>query len=103
MEIDGDEDEDPENMEQYVFMEIKSTVSFKEIDIDEMLKHATLEDLMKGMYMNKKVEKRRVGPSEDEQILEFYQTGKAMNFNSGDSEDFTKKIEQGGWDFQGTG
>lgn len=34
-------------------MELKSTASFKDIDIDAMLEHTTFDDFMKGLYMNK--------------------------------------------------
>ena len=34
-------------------MELKSTTSFKDIDIDQMLEHTTFDDFMKGLYVNK--------------------------------------------------
>jgi NAD+--asparagine ADP-ribosyltransferase len=36
-----------------LYMELKSTNTFKDIDIDAMLEHSTFEDLMKGMYLSK--------------------------------------------------
>lgn len=35
-------------------MELKSTSSFKDIDIDAMLEHTTLDEFMRGLYINKK-------------------------------------------------
>jgi hypothetical protein len=34
-------------------MELKSTASFKDIDVDAMLEHTTFDQFMKGLYMNK--------------------------------------------------
>jgi len=34
-------------------MELQSTSSFKDIDIDAMLEHTTLEDFMRGLYISK--------------------------------------------------
>lgn len=51
------EDEDFENMPQYVYMELRSTASFKDIDIDALLEHTTFEDLMKGLYNSRIVGK----------------------------------------------
>lgn len=31
-------------------MELKSTASFKDIDIDAMLEHTTFDDFMRGLY-----------------------------------------------------
>ena len=38
-------------------MELKSTSSFKDIDIDRMLEHTTFDEFMKGLYLNR-VEKK---------------------------------------------
>ena len=38
-------------------MELKSTTSFKDIDIDAMLEHTTFEEFMRGLYMNKVAQK----------------------------------------------
>jgi hypothetical protein len=32
-------------------MELQSTVAFKEIDIDKMLQHTTMEDFLRGLYL----------------------------------------------------
>jgi hypothetical protein len=50
---DLDYDSDVENQPQYLYMELKSTASFKDIDIDQMLEHTTFDDFMKGLYINK--------------------------------------------------
>lgn len=33
-------------------MELQSTVAFREIDIDKMLEHTTLDDFLRGLYVN---------------------------------------------------
>lgn len=37
----------------YLYMELKSTSSFRDIDIDKMLEHTSLDDFMRGLYVNK--------------------------------------------------
>jgi hypothetical protein len=37
-------------------MELTSTSSFKDIDIDRMLEHTTLDDFMRGLYSSGKPE-----------------------------------------------
>lgn len=61
---DGEfEDEDYENMPEYVYMELRSTASFKDIDVDAMLEHTTFEDLMKGLY-NSRIAGKQAASSE---------------------------------------
>jgi hypothetical protein len=48
---DDDEGDSYDNMANYVYMELQSTVAFKEIDIDQMLKHTTLDDFLRGLYV----------------------------------------------------
>ena len=56
VKLDGDMieeenyDEDDGNRASYLYMELQSTSAFKEIDIDSMLEHTTMEDFMKGLY-----------------------------------------------------
>jgi translation initiation factor IF-3 len=45
-------DEDLENRPSYIFMELESTASFKDIDIDKMLEHTTMDDFMRGLYVS---------------------------------------------------
>ena len=49
---DGDDDDNFEGKSNYVYMELQSTVAFKEVDIDKMLEHTTLDDFLKGLYVN---------------------------------------------------
>lgn len=37
----------------YLYMELQSTSSFRDIDIDKMLEHTSLDDFMRGLYVNK--------------------------------------------------
>ncbi len=40
-----------DGLQNYVYMELQSTVAFKEIDIDQMLQHTTLDDFLRGLYV----------------------------------------------------
>jgi len=40
------------NAASYLYMELRSTATFRDIDIDSMLEHTTLDDFMKGLYIN---------------------------------------------------
>lgn len=46
-----DEGEFLEGLQNYIYMELQSTVAFKEIDIDQMLQHTTLDDFLRGLYV----------------------------------------------------
>jgi hypothetical protein len=49
-------------------MELGSTVSFKDIDIDKMMEHTTLDDFLKGLYINQAGAATK-GPSEHDKIM----------------------------------
>lgn len=49
---DEEEGEDLENSKEFVKMELQSTVAFRQIDIDKMLDHTTLDDFLKGLYIS---------------------------------------------------
>ena len=61
-------------------MELRSTTSFKDIDIDAMLEHTTFEDFMKGMYVSK-VQGRKAESGKPQHMNEYdkmmhqFQTG----------------------------
>lgn len=44
------DDDDFEGKSNHLYMELQSTVAFKEIDIDKMLQHTSLDDFMRGLY-----------------------------------------------------
>lgn len=48
---DGLDEEGLDGMGNFVYMELQSTVAFKEVDIDEMLQHTTLDDFLRGLYI----------------------------------------------------
>ena len=50
---DYEYDDDYENQNEFLFMELRSTASFKDIDIDAMLEHTTFDEFMKGLYANR--------------------------------------------------
>lgn len=47
---DGDE-EDFDSMGNHIYMELQSTVAFKEVDIDQMLQHTSMDDFLRGLYV----------------------------------------------------
>jgi hypothetical protein len=50
--VEDDEDMgDMENLSNHIYMELQSTVAFKEIDIDQMLQHTTMDDFLRGLYV----------------------------------------------------
>jgi hypothetical protein len=49
-DLDEDNFEDETDRPTYLYMELQSTSSFKDIDIDKMLEHTTLDDFMRGLY-----------------------------------------------------
>ena len=44
-----DEGEFLDGLQNYIYMELQSTVAFKQIDIDQMLQHTTLDDFLRGL------------------------------------------------------
>lgn len=50
--IDDSDAEDEDEGPSYLMIELTSTVAFKEVDIDKMLEHTTLDDFLKGLYLN---------------------------------------------------
>jgi hypothetical protein len=51
-QIDDEAFEDEDDRASYLYMELQSTSSFKDIDIDKMLEHTTLDDFMRGLYQS---------------------------------------------------
>ena len=49
--VEDDEDEDFDDKANYIYMELRSTVAFRSIDIDQMLQHTTIEDFLRGLYI----------------------------------------------------
>ena len=52
-------------------MELKSTSSFKDVDIDAMLEHTTFDEFMKGLYANKISKVGATMPASSERKNEF--------------------------------
>jgi len=50
--IEDDQFDDESDRASYLFMELTSTSSFRDIDIDRMLEHTTMDDFMKGLYQS---------------------------------------------------
>lgn len=50
---DAYDTDDFEGRPSYLYMELQSTAMFKDIDIDKMLEHTTLDDFLRGLYSNK--------------------------------------------------
>ena len=49
-QIDDETYEEDGERASYLYMELESTSSFKDIDIDKMLEHTTMDDFMRGLY-----------------------------------------------------
>lgn len=65
-------------------MELQSTVSFKQIDIDKMLEHTSLDDFMRGLYTKAAgINSNQGGKSLMEQIMSTGETSKADQANTG--------------------
>lgn len=62
-DVSDNEDGDVEEKAQYLYMELKSTASFKDVDIDSMLEHTTFDDFMRGLYLNKVASTSKTGPA----------------------------------------
>lgn len=55
----------------YLYMELRSTATFRDIDIDRMLEHTTLDDFMKGLYINQDgqaVSKKKKGEEQEDDM-----------------------------------
>lgn len=52
------DDDDPANQPQYLYMELKSTTSFKDVDVDAMLEHTTFDDFMRGLYNSRVLQQK---------------------------------------------
>jgi len=53
LDDDHDYDEDMENQPEYLQMELRSTSTFKDVDIDGMLEHTSFDEFMQGLYINR--------------------------------------------------
>ena len=62
-DVSDGEEEDFEQKAQYLYMELKSTASFKDVDIDSMLEHTTFDYFMRGLYLNKVQSTSKTGPA----------------------------------------
>lgn len=51
MNVDDGDDEDFDSMGNHIYMELQSTVAFKEVDIDQMLQHTSMDDFLRGLYV----------------------------------------------------
>ena len=49
--MEDGEDEDFDALGNHVYMELQSTVAFKEVDIDQMLQHTSMDDFLRGLYV----------------------------------------------------
>ena len=70
------EDLDEDSRPQFLQLVLKSTVQFREIDIDKMLEHTTLDDFVRGLYLNQGISQASVsGKGDGERMLDFFRTG----------------------------
>ena len=57
-------------------MELESTSSFKDIDIDKMLEHTTMDDFMRGLYSSQTDTDNK--PDKSTQVMSALMTGKGL-------------------------
>ena len=64
-------------------MELESTSNFKDIDIDKMLEHTSMEDFMRGLYVTGIEKGRQVKSSSAEEstkkVMSALMTGKGLD------------------------
>lgn len=54
-------------------MELKSTASFKDVDVDAMLEHTTFDDFMRGLYSSRVARTATSGKKDESPKSEFEQ------------------------------
>ena len=67
----------------YIYMELESTSNFKDIDIDKMLEHTSMDDFMRGLYVTG-IEKSRTLKSssagdQTKQVMAALMTGQGLD------------------------
>ena len=50
MDMDDDSGDFDLASKSYIYLELESTTNFKDIDIDKMLEHTSMDDFMRGLY-----------------------------------------------------
>jgi hypothetical protein len=74
--LQEDDEFDADGAAEYLYMELKSTTSFKDVDIDAMLEHTTFEEFMKGLYSSRVATQKTNQPkNEFEQMWASIMTG----------------------------
>ncbi len=61
----------------YLFMELESTSSFKDIDIDKMLEHTTMDDFMRGLYTSQTETDKKQDKNAD--VMSALMSGKGLD------------------------
>lgn len=74
-----DEDDDRAS---YLYMELQSTTSFKDIDIDRMLEHTTLDDFMRGLYTKDRSEGFSQLEQKEKNVMGALLTGQGLDFDN---------------------
>ena len=58
-------------------MELESTSSFRDIDIDKMLEHTTMDDFMRGLYSSQGDADKK--PDKNADVLSALMSGKGLD------------------------
>ena len=77
-EIDDEDIDEEGDRASYLYMELESTTSFKDIDIDKMLEHTTLDDFMRGLYTGKETSTVSVIQEKNANVLKALMTGRGL-------------------------
>lgn len=96
-EIDDADYYDDEDADRaaYLYMELQSTSSFRDIDIDEMIKHTTLDDFMQGLYSKQQKEARySVLENKQSNVMAKLLTGHGLEVEDRSEQVFGEEVEE---------
>jgi len=78
-EIEDEVFDDDSDRASYLFMELESTTSFRDIDIDKMLEHTTLDDFMKGLYSSAEKTTTTYKEDKNQNVMSALMTGRGLD------------------------
>ena len=83
MDLEDDSADFDMESKSYIYMELESTTNFKDIDVDKMLEHTTMDDFMRGLYVTG-IEKSSAVKSSSatestKQVMAALMTGKGLD------------------------
>ena len=83
MDLEDDSGNFDLQSKSYIYMELESTTNFKDIDIDKMLEHTSMEDFMRGLYVTgiEKSKQVKTSSAEDstKKVMSALMTGQGLD------------------------